>query len=524
MTRESCLNRAAFCVEYKYMKRRVPFLILMLLNSSLAWASLTVSQNWNEVKQPLSSCSGTVEIACSTAQRAFCTTAGANSLENCSITAVGQPPAALNNVQEVNNYFNPLIDKCEQEYRKAYEACKRPAGSLSRSEDASGLQQSCRQMDDLNSVATQINGSAAGLCDGLKARSYYYCKAAAEMNVNVATCADCAAVVQSKKQALGNKATLADGMSSLALVEQANANQQAGTISRLCCQLTGVGCSPSNPGGGGSGVGSSSPQSAGSGSATKGGSTGNTALNQQTMMALAQMAATAAMAAQNQSSGSGQDSSASTASCSSNPNLAGCATTTSGSDSWNAKTASVAGGSDSGGSGGFNLADEKSMTPSSTDSAKSREASSSPSVSSVPNGGGGMPGGSGGGGSAGLGGGGNPGGGAAAAGGSAADILHGLSSGGGGMSAMNASMNLKNGEGGGGYSYGNGRNGAGEGNLDLSQFLPGGKQDPNRKLAGFAAGGPSNIQIQSKEVNIWSRISERIKARCNQGLLRDCIP
>lgn len=89
---------------------------------------------------------------------------------------------------------------------------------------------------------------------------------------------------------------------------------------------------------------------------------------------------------------------------------------------------------------------------------------------------------------------------------------------------MNAQMNMKNGEAGGGYTYGQGNPyGHDDAGLDLSQFLPGGKQDPTRKLAGMASGG-GNFQIQSKEVNIWSRISERIKARCSQGLLRDCIP
>jgi hypothetical protein len=90
------------------------------------------------------------------------------------------------------------------------------------------------------------------------------------------------------------------------------------------------------------------------------------------------------------------------------------------------------------------------------------------------------------------------------------------------MGAMAANMNMKNGESGGGYSYGQGGYGQEEPGLDLSQFLPGGKQDPTRKIAGIAES--VNFQIQSKDVNIWSRISERIKARCSQGLLRDCIP
>ena len=77
---------------------------------------------------------------------------------------------------------------------------------------------------------------------------------------------------------------------------------------------------------------------------------------------------------------------------------------------------------------------------------------------------------------------------------------------------------MKNGESGGsGYNYG----GMQADGLDLREFLPGGSKDPTRKVAG---GSATNFQIQSRDVNIWARISERIKSRCSQGLLRDCIP
>ncbi len=95
------------------------------------------------------------------------------------------------------------------------------------------------------------------------------------------------------------------------------------------------------------------------------------------------------------------------------------------------------------------------------------------------------------------------------------------------------SFNLGNESGGGGYSqqaalnpgegfsgYGGGREPASESGLDWSQFLPGHSKDP-RKLAGLAH---AESGINSKDVNIWTMISEHIRARCSQGLLRDCIP
>jgi hypothetical protein len=56
---------------------------------------------------------------------------------------------------------------------------------------------------------------------------------------------------------------------------------------------------------------------------------------------------------------------------------------------------------------------------------------------------------------------------------------------------------------------------------DLSRFLP--KLNSN-VLRGLAGGNAQVVQINSKDVNIWNRISDRIKSRCSQGLLRDCIP
>lgn len=206
--------------------------------------------------------------------------------------------------------------------------------------------------------------------------------------------------------------------------------------------------------------------------------------------------------------------------CSSNPNLAGCTTQTASVQSWNqpAGESGVAKDSDSGGG-----------TPNPTDISGAQVASlnqpgqfGTPSTTQgVPNGGGQMLGGGGGGGAASLGGGG--GGGAGGAGGKKVEITTG--GGGGGFSQQAANMKMTNGEGGGGYSYG-GRGLASSGDgFNLSEFLPGGAKDPfkGRGLAGSTT-GTGNFQIQSKDVNLFSRISERIKSRCAQGLLRDCIP
>jgi hypothetical protein len=137
--------------------------------------------------------------------------------------------------------------------------------------------------------------------------------------------------------------------------------------------------------------------------------------------------------------------------------------------------------------------------------------------SAIPNGGGQMPQGAGGGGAAAAG---ATTGGFGVASKAATDIMHGMM-GGGGYAATNAGMQLQNGANGGGFS-GYGQQGAApfKPGMDLRQFLPGGKSDPTRKIAGGAA----SFQIQPQTVNIWSRISERFRARCTQGLLRDCNP
>jgi hypothetical protein len=306
------------------------------------------------------------------------------------------------------------------------------------------------------------------------------------------------------------------------VLAQARTTNTANSIAEQCKALTNAGnpgIGTSSPGGGTSPGGSTQATKDAKPSSTGSGGSG---LNMGQLLPLAMMAMQMMnQQPQQQPQQPPVNPALDQVDCSVNPNLAGCPTAAAGSDSWNAKTASAEASGDSPAGGNFNPADENSMMPASTEPGAETKAGTPPTVGAIPNGGGGMPGG-GGGGAASLGGGGGGGGGVA--GKNLTDVLHGIGAGGGGMSAMNANMNMKNGESGGGYTYGQGGYGNTDAGLDLSQFLPGGKQDPTRKVAGIAAGGPGNFQIQSKNVNIWSRISERIKARCSQGLLRDCIP
>ena len=210
---------------------------------------------------------------------------------------------------------------------------------------------------------------------------------------------------------------------------------------------------------------------------------------------------------------------AANATCESNPNLAGCPVKAPESDSWNKKQPESefkeVAKADAAGGENFNTGGGEGTQPAGYTGNGGEQKFGTPATNTVvANGGGQMPGG----------GSGAPAAGGGAAGGAlaqkvATDIMHGMQ-GGGGYSAMNAGMQMQNGAAGGGFSgYGaQGGDGYKAGMVDLRQFLPGGKNDPTRKLAGGAA----TFQIQPQTVNIWSRISERFRARCTQGLLRDC--
>ncbi len=208
--------------------------------------------------------------------------------------------------------------------------------------------------------------------------------------------------------------------------------------------------------------------------------------------------------------------------CTENPWLAGCQTQAEKEETKPQPLGELQPSSSPEGPGNFNL-DNPLGNPSPSPYGSDEPPKFQPAtVNTVPNGGGGMPGGGGGGSPASLG---SSGGGSSYAGGRGTntDILHGERS--GGASQTNASMNMQTGGGGGGYSYGGGRDSGGSGyeGLDLRQFLPGGKRDPTRKVAGLEVGGP-RVEIQSKDSNIWNRITRIFRTRCNEGRLRDCVP
>lgn len=210
--------------------------------------------------------------------------------------------------------------------------------------------------------------------------------------------------------------------------------------------------------------------------------------------------------------------------CASNPALAGCATGAAAPASFNSAdgAASAFQPSSKGDSGGFaSLGDTSNLNPPGFAGADPSQVGKNPITTNgvAGGGGGGIPGGSGG---ATLGAGGGVGSGGQASLGSSAstDILHGEGSH-SGYSQVAAGMNMQAGGSGGGYTYGGGGGGndMGEG-FRLADFLPGGRKDPSRHVA--AINPP--MQIQSKSVNIWNRISDHIQRRCAQGLLRDCGP
>jgi hypothetical protein len=208
--------------------------------------------------------------------------------------------------------------------------------------------------------------------------------------------------------------------------------------------------------------------------------------------------------------------------CTSNPALAGCtAAQATGSNSWTTQSAngSASDTAGSGGSGTFNLPDNGDTVTGPSDITP-QSVGTPPTVNPVQNGGGGgfAMGSSG---AATLGAGGQVGAGLQPMS-NKADILHGESSP-SGYSQMAAGMTMAPGGGGGGFSsYGSGDPGIQP--LNLAEFLPGGRHDPTRKLAGALATGLPQNGIQGKNVNIFNRISEHIRRRCAQGLLRDCGP
>ncbi len=510
------------------MRRHVPVLMLIIVVSiSQTAAGAWPSQPSGE-RDRLPGCQSSADIRCVTARQQF-----GNNITN-------GPPSPSACPSDPVDVYNRAKAACELAAREpkaccepnTAEACVNAVGGPGQAAQtrvnqsiaeartaASGaspsIQNACSKLANTSTDLATMSNVAGGACLGRKAAFVKKCDNEIKKLPNMA-CGPANENYQAKLKS--EMAAIADRLDP-ATAERDARNATTTAMSSWNCQGGSQAANP--PGGGAVGPGSSNPSGGRQGDRQAGSGGGGSGMNPQMLMGLAQVAM-GLMNQQNQPQQQPQSMNPSLdpVDCSVNPNLAGCPKQlAAGSDSWNAKTAAVDGASASDSSGGFNPADDSSMTPASADgSGEPKAAGTPPTVGSVPNGGGGMPGG-GGGAPASLGGGGGGGG---AAGKSNTDVLQGFGGGGGGMGAMAANMNMKNGESGGGYSYGQGGYGQEEPGLDLSQFLPGGKQDPTRKIAGIAES--VNFQIQSKDVNIWSRISERIKARCSQGLLRDCIP
>ncbi|MGE0527077.1 MAG: hypothetical protein AB7P49_08445 [Bdellovibrionales bacterium] len=204
--------------------------------------------------------------------------------------------------------------------------------------------------------------------------------------------------------------------------------------------------------------------------------------------------------------------------CQTNPNLEFCApAATTKVESYNKSSAGADQLDTQSAEGSFNVADTADALQQEIPGPTAQFQSQPAMVGTVPNGGGAIPG-AGAAAPASLGGGG--GGGGSAPPGTAKKVeFEGERS--GGYSQMAAGMTMAPGGPSGFSGYGGGGGSDYDSGFSLPDFLPGGRRDPARSLAGI---NPRNIQIQSADVNIWARISQRYRSRCNQGLLRDCIP
>jgi hypothetical protein len=204
--------------------------------------------------------------------------------------------------------------------------------------------------------------------------------------------------------------------------------------------------------------------------------------------------------------------------CTMNPALAGCAQAAGTPGNWETDSTAQTRGTAGDGSAGFSsLGDTSNLQPASMPDARGDNNNPITTHGVASGGGGGIPG-AGGSGGATLngGGGGQVGAGLAPSTSPKVTITEGGRS---GYSQVAAGMNMQSGDSSGGYTYGAGSDNGGEG-LHLADFLPGGKKDPSRNVAGV--GQPS--QIQPKSANLWNRISEQLRSRCARGLLRDCGP
>lgn len=419
---------------------------------------------------------------------------------------------------------NTAVQTCTDKYSKPAKDCcgngdNCGMGSMPGA-GAGGMESICKDLATNSKLVKEFNQKVSGTCLGRKERCAFKCNSVYESLKAAPIVGMTAAEKETALEPLLNLARECDGLSAKKSIDQALSLADTEKSAKECSNLAKAdpppGSDPSTP------SDPSNPDSPGGPNDTAPGGNQAGGLGD-SMGPMLQSALPMLLSALNpQAAPTTQPQEMQQLTCEQNPGLAGCPLPGQGTnESWNDAQGTADAKQEPQGSGDFNLQNTGDIPmPQSLGDVKAASASNPPTVNAVPNGGGGIPGG-GGGGPASLGGGGGGGG---AQLNSKADVLHGVGGGASGnFGQTNEKMNMKSGDSG-GYSYNNGS--LHEDTMNLADFLPGGKNDPTkRNVAGIGAGtATTNFQIQSKDVNIWNRISDRIKSRCSQGLLRDCIP
>lgn len=503
------------------MRKLVPVLLACLFSIS---AQASFETPWSEYS-PCSSASGALAGSCDMGKKRFCQMADVKT-GDCKMNA----PAIT--AADLAAKMDSFVNGCDQARTQVEKFCRPRSAASTIPNDAEGLKEACDKLKNETDKGSAVNQAQSGEC---RARIHYCNAKCAQVRKSIdQTCgADPNACIglDSKRNMIAADINSCAGISPDVFDDQTRNLEVAKALGAKCDQLAGGGKDDppggKDPAGGGGGGGG------GDGGASKDGGTGGKKPQSQNagmgamLPALMQMAQGLMNKQQPQQQAQFQPP-VDAVDCNVNPQLMGCecklypnlpqCPKDGKSDSYNTGEAQVASVEPSG-AGEFNVGDNDGYKTASADpQAPKMEQQAALTGAGVPNGGGAMPGG-GGGGAASLGGGG--GGGYAGGPGAKTDILNGFSGGGGALASVNSGMNMKNGEGGGGYTYGGGFATGNEDNVDLSQFFSSGKSNPiGRQLAGTGL-GMDMAQIQSSKVNIWFRISERFKARCDLGLL-DC--
>jgi hypothetical protein len=491
-----------------------------VVSSAAFGAELSVANTWSDfVAQMACPSSGAGSVAnsvnfdiCEKSQTSFCNTA---SPDRAGCTVTMDPIAGADFEAKVAD----ALKSCQSYAKPASDCCGGNGSACGAGEVpgsvAGGMEAICKDLAANSKVAKDFNTKVAGICLGRKERCVTKCYAAYK---NLKDIASVSGAASANLEKILDQARACDNLDAKTTRAQALMLADSEATAKKCGDLSksdpppGDPSNPSDP---------SNPGGSNPGDTAPGGQQAGTGMD--SMGPMLQAALPMLMQAlTQQGTPTTQPQSLEQLTCDQNPNMPNCLgagqKTT---DSWNDPQGTAEAKQEPQGSGDFNLQDTSDIPmPQSLGETTQTASANIPTVNGVPNGGGGMPGG-GGGGAASLGGGGGGGGGAQL--GNKADILHGTQSPSGNFGQTNEKMNMKSGEGGGGYNYNGGLH---EESMNLADFLPGGKNDPTkRNVAGIGPGTTTtNFQIQAKDVNIWNRISERIKSRCSQGLLRDCIP